>query len=56
MKVLHIEQSHVLNPQPLYVLSNLRELNLKDNYVGDFSQVAQVLQAMRQTLKALDLR
>lgn len=54
--MLHIEQSHVLNPQPLALLSNVRELNLKDNYIGDFTQVAMVLQAMKQTLKVLDLR
>lgn len=55
LKVLHLEGSHVLNPEPLSYLEQLTILNLKDNYLGDYESVQYFVKSLRE-ITNLDMR
>lgn len=56
LKVLHLEQCHVLNPDPLGHLESLQSLNLRENFLGEMEELISFLRPMGNTLVDCDLR
>jgi len=55
LKVLHLELTHLLNPEPLSYLESLSVLNVKDNYLGDIESFQFFLRSLK-ALTNLDVR